>query len=106
MSKQSAAVATPAPGPVTTYVVYNDGSAEKTVHRGSVPVDHVLVKPGRIVDEAQYAAAVAQIEAVSRTHREEQDRAGQLRKKDDYTALVTAGIPEAVARRLTRYRGV
>lgn len=87
----------------TVYVVYDDGSIDKITYSGSdMPP---LSKPGRVTDEAEYLARLAQLEAQNAAHVDDLQRAAQAQAKADYDALRAAGIPEATARRLSGYTG-
>ncbi|MDN3056836.1 hypothetical protein PH213_20240 [Streptomyces sp. SRF1] len=88
---------------VTYWVIYDDGSTGLIdVTNGEAPI---LAKPGRLVTEEEYTARLAEIQAEQDRRREEQEAADLARTREDYLALIAAGVPEATARRMSGYTG-
>lgn len=95
----------PDTGTVTFYVIYDDGSVEEQTHADTDGAEPVLSKPGRVAGKAEYDQTLALLEEQQAIWlAETRAREDQLRK-DDYGALLAAGIPEATARRITGYNG-
>jgi hypothetical protein len=90
-------------GAVTYYVIYDDGSIGRIVSsNGEQPP---LSKPGRFVTEAEYQTRADELEAEHAEHIAEMQAADEARAREDYEALIAAGIPEATARRMSGYTG-
>lgn len=90
---------------VTFYLIYEDGSVESQTVPDVPGVAAFLSKPGRVAGKVEYDQYLAKLEEqhaiwLSETHAREQQV-----KKDDYDALIVAGIPDATARRITGYEG-
>lgn len=58
-----------------------------------------------LLTEEEHAAALADVEAARRQHAEELVAADEANQRADYEALITTGVPEATARRLSGYTG-
>ncbi|MFE0763673.1 hypothetical protein [Streptomyces smyrnaeus] len=89
--------------PNVYYVIYDDGSLGRIEVWSDDPPR--LSKPGRIVDEAEYQAALDEMRgntvARVQTLRDED----YARQEAEYDDLRTAGIPERTARRLSGFTG-
>ncbi|MFJ8143262.1 hypothetical protein [Streptomyces sp. NPDC096013] len=87
----------------TYWVVYDDGSAgliETTDEEAPL-----LSRPGRLVTQQEYQARLDELTAHTATHRAEQAAAEAQQARDDYTALIALGAPDATARRMSGYTG-
>lgn len=92
------------PEPIVSYVIYEDGGVEKvTVY--SDTDQHVLSRPGRFVTQAEYDAAVAQIQSVIDAARAELKALEDSNLRGDYLALKGLGLSEAQCRRMSGYTG-
>lgn len=92
------------PEPKQYWVIYDSGAAARIEAIGAQPP--TLNPPGRIVSEEEYRQHVRPLHDAHRAHiagLAEQDTTAQ---REDYTALVGAGVPEATARRMSGYTPV
>jgi len=88
----------------TFYAVYDDGSTGVlTVESqdGSSHLQVELPRPGRLVDVEEYDRARAALTAQREAYIEQLMAADRIRTRNDYEALVSFGIPDDTARRLT-----
>ncbi|MGC4947690.1 hypothetical protein ACLQ2N_16030 [Streptomyces sp. DT224] len=88
--------------PVTYWVLYDDGSVGRIESTTGEPE---LNQPGHFVTEAEYQQRVAELEAANAEWIAEQQAADVARQREDYLALIEAGVPETTARRLSGYEG-
>jgi hypothetical protein len=95
-------VSTPTDEVTTYHVVYDDGSVGLMQVPAGAP-EPVLVKPGRIVSEAEYQAELAELQAATAQRQEEAQAAETALKKSAYDALVAGGFTPAVASTLSGY---
>lgn len=102
MSTESAVPGEPVVEPVTYWVLYDDGSASRIESTNGEPV---LTSPGRLVTEAEYQARVEELEAANAAEIEAIQAEEENRRREDYEALLAAGVPDATARRLSGYQG-
>ncbi|MGJ5693538.1 hypothetical protein ACM6RM_10210, partial [Streptomyces pratensis] len=86
------------------YVLYDDGSTGRIEVIGQEEPP-TLSKPGRIVTETEYEDRLAELRAEQERLREEQGAEDEARTREDYLALLAAGVPEATARRMSGYTG-
>ena len=88
----------------TIYYRFADGSvAEKVV---TVPAEDTVVTPpegATEITKEQYDTELAAIEAANAAALAETQAADRARQREDYEALLAAGIPEATARRMSGY---
>lgn len=85
------------------YVLFEDGSVSRmTSTTGEAPP---LAKPGRFVDQAEYDARYAELQAARAEYLAQLQAEDERRTREDYLALRAAGVPEATARRLSGYEG-
>lgn len=90
---------------VTAYVIYEDGTTERQRYIGQPDVEPVLSKPGRYVTEAEYNAALGEINEANAQGLDQLIAAEVATLKGDFDALVQLGLPEAAARRMSGYTG-
>ncbi|MEW2568294.1 hypothetical protein [Streptomyces sp. NPDC047070] len=86
---------------VTYWVIYSHGGVGRVdVTNGAEPeVD------GRLVDEAEYLARLEEIKEGRAAYLAGLLAADEQRTREDYEALLGAGVPEATARRMSGYEG-
>lgn len=89
----------------TFYIIYDDGSVEAQTVPDVPGVQAVLSKPGRVSGKIEYDQYRARLEEQAAIWLAETQAREQQVRKDDYDALIIAGIPEATARRITGYTG-
>ncbi|MEU5497999.1 hypothetical protein [Streptomyces griseofuscus] len=94
----------PAPQPRNFWAVYDDGVISQLTVTGD-GIDPVLSRPGRLISEAEYLTLQAKMLADQEARVAGLLAAEAAQKMQDYTALLTVGIPETVARRLSSYTG-
>lgn len=88
----------------TIYYKYADGSvAERTVT--VVSEDQVVPVPDGATEitKDEYDAALAQIEQDNAAAEAAAEAADMERRRQDYEALLAAGVPDATAQRLSGY---
>ncbi|WP_328427916.1 hypothetical protein [Streptomyces sp. NBC_00443] len=72
---------------------------------GDDPQPPTLPEGATALTEAEYADALADVQAQRQAHAQQLTEEAEANQSADYTALRTAGIPEATARRLSGYTG-
>ncbi|WP_327123600.1 hypothetical protein [Streptomyces sp. NBC_01727] len=90
----------PVAEPVTYWVLYDEGSSGRIESTTGEPT---LTSPGRLVTEAEYQARVDELTAANEAHVAEIEAADKERQRQDYEALVAAGLPAETAARLSGY---
>lgn len=93
------------PGTVEFHIIYEDGSVEVQTHPDMPGAQPMLAKPGRVSGKIEYDQYLARIDGQNAIWLAETNARSQQLVKADYDALIGAGIPEATARRITRYEG-
>ncbi|MGW3971213.1 hypothetical protein ACWEFD_18175 [Streptomyces ardesiacus] len=87
----------------TYYVLFEDGSVSlMTSTTGEMPA---LGKPGRSVSREEYETRQAEIRAAREKYVADLQAEDDRRTREDYEALISSGVPEATARRLSGYTG-
>ncbi|MFF3665482.1 hypothetical protein [Microtetraspora malaysiensis] len=85
------------------YFRFPDGSVGRTETSGDG--EHVPPAEAVEIDEAEHQQLLAAVRQAQADHAADLAAADEANQLDDYTALVTAGIPERSARRLSGYTG-
>lgn len=98
------------PAPVITwnyYIIYDDGTLEDGTLEAPAdqPPVPVLARPGRVVTKEEYDAALADWQDAQDEIAADREAAEAAAIKANYDALIAMGIPDALARSLTGYRG-
>lgn len=93
------------PGTVTFYIIYEDGSVEAQTLPDVPGAEPVLSKQGRVSGKIEYDQYLNRLNEQNNIWLVETLAREQQLLKADYDALITAGIPEATARRITKYTG-
>ncbi|MFF1834252.1 hypothetical protein ACFVXE_08605 [Streptomyces sp. NPDC058231] len=88
--------------PVTYWVLYDDGSSGRIESTTGEPT---LTSPGHLVTEAEYQARINELNAANEAHIAAIQAEEDERKREDYDALIAAGVPDVTARRLSGYEG-
>jgi hypothetical protein len=90
----------------TAYVIYDDGSTERQSY---IPVEDgeslPLSKPGRYVSETEYDTFLAEINAANDARHDVLLNLEDSTLRGDYDALITLGLPDDSARRMSGYTG-
>jgi hypothetical protein len=94
----------PRPEDNNAFVIYDDGSTGRFVVSEGVPIE--ITKPGRFVDRQEYEARLEELTAIKEAHISQIEATIDAEKSEDYRALISAGVPETTARRLSGYQGV
>ncbi|MYX39055.1 MULTISPECIES: hypothetical protein [unclassified Streptomyces] len=89
--------------PVTYWALYEDGSAG--LIKTTTGEEPVLTKPGQLVTEEEYTAKFEELRAAHEAHVAQLQAEDEQRTREDYDALIGAGVPEATARRMSGYQG-
>jgi hypothetical protein len=98
--------AEPGTGPTETlYAILDNGSVYATSWEAGQPGNQSLPSPGRVVTQGEYQARLDEINAANAQRNAQDEAQQQAAAKDDYEALLAAGLREATARRLTGYTG-
>ncbi|MDH6189111.1 hypothetical protein M2168_002143 [Streptomyces sp. CZ24] len=113
VKKDAASAAAAADGPVLLddmegaptvhYVLYDDGSLGRI--EMWTDQEPTLSKPGRIVTEAEYRAALEDMRGNTAARVQTLRDEDYARQEAEYDDLLTAGIPERTARRLSGFAG-
>ncbi|WP_086859918.1 hypothetical protein [Streptomyces milbemycinicus] len=92
--------AEPAGHTATYYVVYDDGTAGLIkVTGGHEPPQ--LARPGTLVPATRYGARLEELTADHAAYVAQLQAADEVRTRQDYEALLGAGVPEENARRMS-----
>lgn len=99
-------VATPEFGsPATTYGVYDDGSVETVIMRGSGVSTVLASRPGHVALKAEYDSALASVNTALAANRNALAATQNTNTQTDYNNLVASGVPDVTARRVSGYTG-
>lgn len=86
--------------PVVHFIRYNDGSVSRLETDADAPPQPI---DGTFITEGEYNTELAEIQAAIDAHAAQIRDQEQQAARQDYDALIAAGLPEAVSLRLSGY---
>lgn len=92
----------PAGDTATYYVVYDDGTAGLIEVTGGHEPPR-LARPGTLVPATRYEARLEELTADHAAYVTQLQAAEEARTRQDYEALLSVGVPEESARRMSGY---